>query len=111
MRPRLRPSWRVAIKISVLLSLLVFPTWAARVLGTALADRDIALADRDMKEIRILADRRVAEMQAEIEMERDKARRAAQSKTYALDDDPELCELLHGKPVAVCDSAALKAPR
>jgi hypothetical protein len=103
MRPRLRPCWRIAINIQVMLALFAFAGWTGRALGAA-------LADHDMKEIQVLIDRRLAEWQMErtrMELEQDKARRTALSSDYAPGDE-QLCELLYNKEVAVCDRAALE---
>ncbi|HEY6175147.1 MAG TPA: hypothetical protein VIX73_11905 [Kofleriaceae bacterium] len=68
----------------ILLAAFVLPIWVGQALETA-------IADRDMTEIRILADRQVAEIEAEIQADRDMKRRASPSTRYY---DPEQCELL-----------------
>jgi hypothetical protein len=46
-------------------------------------------------------------MQAELKMEQERARSAASSNAYVPGDE-QLCELLYGREVAVCDRAALQ---
>src|ERR1051325_5591133 len=84
--------------VPILLAAFVLPIWVGQALETA-------IADRDMTEIRILADRQVAEIEAEIQADRDMKRRASPSTRYY---DPEQCELLYGKDVALRDGDVLE---
>jgi hypothetical protein len=76
-RPRLRPSWRIALAIVAAAATLTLVGRAARAVGEA-------LADRDWSEIRRDADRLIAE-------QRFKEERA--KPTYL---DPEACKLDYG---------------
>lgn len=112
MRSRLRPCWRIAIKIQVVLALLGGIVWAGRAVATALEEQ----AMKDMQvELKMERDKIQAElkmerdkmMQAELKMEQERARSAASSDAYVPGDE-QLCELLYGREVALCNRAALQ---
>lgn len=83
-RPRLRPSWRIALAVVAAAATLTLVGKASRAIGEA-------IADRDWPEIRRDADRLISE-------QRLKEERA--QPTYL---DPEACKLDYGVDVAVCD--------
>ena len=90
----------------VLLSSIV---WAAGAVGTALAEQSMKDMDAELdKAIQAaLKVERDKAMQAELKREQERARSAALNNDYVPGDE-QLCELLYGRDVAVCDRAALQ---
>lgn len=98
LRSRLRPCWRIAIKVPVVLALLGWIAWAGRAVAIALEEQAIADMQAEMATER---DQRM------LQIEQDRARSAASSNAYVPGEE-QLCELLYGREVAVCDRATLR---
>lgn len=97
-RPRLRPSWRIALTIVAAAAALTATLMLVDRVGRAIG---VALADRDWPEIRREADRLIAEQRLKDQQLRDQRAQP----TYF---DPELCKLKYGVDVAVCDEATYR---
>jgi hypothetical protein len=99
---RLRPGWRVTIKSPVLLAFLVCSLWAYDALIAALVEHNVKqfdLKELNVTELRILVDRRIGEMQLEMQLELDKARK------ISMQYDPEFCEWANARDLSLDDCA------